>query len=94
MKKFKSIVFIFLFFVIEKSFAQGNGLPEKKLTHFTVTASPVYGFVYAHDVQVKNTEGTIITGIEIKLNRIRLDAKAKRYSALMLCLSHLIKQFH
>jgi hypothetical protein len=81
LKNFKSILFVFLFFMIEKSFAQINGLTEKKITHFTITASPVYGFVFAHDVQVKNTEGTIITGVEIKLNRIRMDAEAKRYSA-------------
>lgn len=80
LKKIKSILFFFFLFMIEKSFAQIDSLPEKKITHFTISASPVYGFVFAHDKQVKNTAGTIVTGVEIKLNRMRLDDEARRYS--------------
>jgi len=80
LKKVYWIILLFFFLIIEKPFAQTSTIPEKKITHFTLSASPVYGFVFAHDVKVSNTAGTIITGFEIKLNRIRLDAEARRYN--------------
>ncbi|MDE3182802.1 MAG: acyloxyacyl hydrolase [Bacteroidota bacterium] len=80
MKKSIGILFFFTFFMIEKPLAQLNDLPEKKITHFSISASPVYGFVFAHDIQVKNTAGTVVTGVEIKLNRRRSDEEAKHYA--------------
>lgn len=77
----KSILFFLLIFLIKNSGAQVTTVPEKKITHYTLSARPTFGFVFAHDEQVSNTAGTYITGAEIKLNRIRLDAKAKRYSS-------------
>ena len=79
MIKIIGISFFFNFLIFEKSSAQISDLPEKKITSFKISISPVYGFVFAHDVQVKNTAGTIVTGVEIKLKRIRLDAEARRY---------------
>ncbi|HEY9341708.1 MAG TPA: acyloxyacyl hydrolase [Hanamia sp.] len=75
----KSILFLLFLFCIKKSGAQITASPEKKITHYTLSARPTLGFVFAHDVQVSNTEGTFITAAEVKLNRTRLDAEAKRY---------------
>lgn len=77
----KSILFFLFLFFIKDTEAQVITVPEKKTTHFTLSARPAFGFVIAHDEQVSNTAGTYIVAAEIKLNRTRLDAKAKRYSS-------------
>ena len=80
MKKSAAIFFLVTFLLIQNLSAQTNDLHGRKETRFTLSASPLYGFVFAHDVQVHNTAGTIVTGAEIKLNRIRLDDEAKHYA--------------
>ncbi|MGN6297367.1 MAG: acyloxyacyl hydrolase [Ginsengibacter sp.] len=80
MKKSAAIFSLVIFLLIQNLLAQTNDLAGRKETHFTLSTSPVYGFVFAHDVQVHNTAGTVVTGAEIKLNRIRLDAEAKQYA--------------
>lgn len=80
MKKSITILFFFTFCIIQKLTSQTSDTPQSKITHFTLSASRVYGFVFAHDKQVNNTAGTIVTGVEVKLNRIRTDAEAKRYA--------------
>ena len=75
------IISLLLFSIIGKfSFAQKTEQDLQKVIHFTATISPAYGFVIPHDIMVSNTAGTKITGIELKLNRIREDAEAKRYA--------------
>jgi len=80
MKKSAVIFSLFAFLLIQKPLAQTDNLASKKETHFTLSVSPVYGFVFAHDLKVHNTAGTIVTGAEIKLNRLRVDAEAKKYA--------------
>lgn len=95
----KSILFILFFFLVKDSGAQDTTAPGKKITHYTISASPTLGFVFAHDEQVSNTAGTFIIAGEIKLNRTRLDAHAKRYSSryfnsgFSLAYYHFSKQF-
>lgn len=80
MAAFKCIFFFLLIFVL-KSDAQDTSRPEKKITHYTISVRPTSGFVFAHDVRVSNTAGTFIAGAELKVNRVRRDAEAKRYNS-------------
>ena len=77
----KCIFFFLLIFLAKKPEAQDPSYPEKKITHYTISVRPVSGFVFAHAPQVSNTAGTFITAAEVKLNRTRLDAEAKRYNS-------------
>lgn len=76
----KSLLFFLFILLIKNSSAQSTTAPEKKITHYTLSARPTAGFVFAHDEQVSNTAGTNIAAFEIKLNRKRMDAEAKRYN--------------
>lgn len=72
-------IILFSFILLTRDcFAQNNPSFEKRV-HYTISVKPTAGFVFAHDEQVSNTAGTYITGFEIKLNRKRLDEKARQY---------------
>lgn len=76
----KCILFFLSVSLIKNSAGQIPTAPEKKTTHFTFSARPTAGFVFAHDEQVSNTAGTNIAAFELKLNRTRIDDEAKRYN--------------
>ena len=80
MTKTITILLSFICLVQTNLFPQKTNLDLKKVTHFTASVSPAYGFVIPHDVMVRNTAGTVVTGVEIKFNRIRVDEEAKRYN--------------
>lgn len=97
----KSVV-IFLFFIfyfLHCPFAQVADSTEKKITQYALSGNVVYGFVYAHDIAVENTRGTIVTGIELKCYRNRLDKYALKYtgktfsSGFTLAYYHFTKRF-
>lgn len=78
----KSVVILlsFNFNFLQCLLAQTEDSTGKKITQYSLSANAVYGFVYAHDIAVENTRGTIVTGIELKLNRNRLDQFAKKFT--------------
>lgn len=77
---FIKLSLLLLCFLAIKSRAQIIQTVEEKLTHFSISVQPSGGFVYAHDVPVMNVKGTMISGFEIKFNRERQDAEARRYN--------------
>lgn len=79
MVKTTGILFLFMSCLFFQTRAQDTDSPEKKITQFSLSANAIYGFVFAHDVGVENTRGTIVNGVELKLNRIRLDEGAQQY---------------
>ncbi|MCG9880821.1 MAG: acyloxyacyl hydrolase [Bacteroidia bacterium] len=55
---------------------------QTKEVSYTISGTPIYAWVYAHDKAIKQYKGVTGIGFQIDLNRYRLDKKAMEFAGI------------